>query len=858
MNLGEWIRRIWYLLNRRRFEAELSREMEAHREMLSETPGEQPPFGNTLHLREQSRDVWGWHWLDTAWQDLRYARRTLNPGFAITAGLILSLGIGLNLTFFQIVNVTLLEPLPVKNPHTLVNFYRVTKHSTSNGVHWEEADFVRRNNRVLSAVLIQSGGNDMAWGEEAADRLSVDFVSANWFDELGFGAASGRVLHPEVDEKPGSPPVIVISHEFWHTRLGGDPAVVGKTVRLNNRPATVVGVASTNFPNMRRGSFHAWAPFTQMDYFFPGTDHKATGVHMYGRLRPGISPAAARDGLKVSMAEIGRKRSTAIEGDPWLEPYLATSRFRDPKENQQMWTILGLVVGLTLLVLVVACSNVGNLVLSRAIGRTREFSVRMALGASRWRIMRQLLMECLLLACLGALGGLVLAAWGSRTFAALTELPAYLDFTPDARLVLAATAAALLSMLATGLAPAWRISRQDLTAAMKDGGQQTSGGLERTRLRKLLVASQVAACCLLLVIAGLMIRGLQRLLSADRGFDFYNVATLEPSLSSYGMKAESARAWWKSVRRAVAFHPETESLAIVSTAPLSGGLNTTIYNDAPRIKITRIDVEPGFFALMKIPIVVGRDFVPSDDYRSTVIISRRVAMEMYGTLDVLGKSFPKSITKERAGIIVGVTGDAHMLKITATDLGEMYSPLNPEGYANYQLIARARTDPELLTGPMRRAARAADDRVLAQATLMRAEFDEKLRVPRLASSIAGIMGLLALTLACLGIYGVVAFSAALRTKEIGIRMALGATRPTVVRMLVRHQAWPLLLGLVIGIAGAVPTGRVLQGEPFYLNPTDPLVQSAVILVFVLTGGIATVVPGLRALRLDPVRALRHD
>jgi predicted permease len=539
-------------------------------------------------------------------------------------------------------------------------------------------------------------------------------------------------------------------------------------------------------------------------------------------------------------------------------PYLATSRFRRPKDNQEMWTILGLVVGLTLLVLIVACSNVGNLVLSRAIGRTREFSVRTALGASRWRIMRQLLMECLLLACLGALGGILLAAWGSRTFAALTELPAYLDFTPDARLVVAATVAGLASMLATGLAPAWRISRQDLTAAMKDGGQQTSGGLERTRLRKLLVASQVAGCCLLLVVAGLMIRGLQRLLSADRGFDFYNVATLKPLLSRYGMKGESARAWWDSVRRAIALYPETESVAIVSTAPLGRGLNTTSHNDAPRIKITRIDAEPGFFALMKIPVLVGRDFVPSDDYRSTVIISRRVAMEMYGKLDVLGKSFPKSVTKEHAKTIVGVAGDAHMLKIAATDLGEMYSPLNPAGYANYQLIARARTDAERLIGPMRRAARATDDRVLAQATLMRAEFHEKLRVPRLASSIAGLTGLLALRLACIGIYGVVAFSAARRTKEIGIRMALGATRPAVLRMLVRQQAWPLLLGVVIGMAGAIPAGRALQGEPFYLNPTDPLVQSAVILVFVLTGGIATVLPGLRALRLDPVRALHHD
>jgi putative ABC transport system permease protein len=468
------------------------------------------------------------------------------------------------------------------------------------------------------------------------------------------------------------------------------------------------------------------------------------------------------------------------------------------------------------------------------------------------------LMECLLLACLGALGGIVLALWGSRTFAALTELPAYLDFTPDVWLVVAATAAGLISMLATGLAPAWHISRQDLTATMKDGGQQTSGGLERARLRKLLMASQIAGCCLLLVVAGLMIRSLQRLLSADRGFDFYNVATLDPSLSSYGMKGAAARVWWEGVRHAIVSHPETESVALVSTSPLGNGFNTTIYNDAPRIKITSINAEPGFFALMKIPILAGRDFVHSDDYRSTVIISRRVALEMYGTLDVLGKRFPRSVTKEQAMTIVGLAGDAHMFKIEATDLGEMYFPLNPEGYASYGLIAHARTNAERLIGPMLQAAQAAAGRIPSQATLMRDEFHRKLRARRLASSIAALTGLLALTLACLGIYGVVAFTTALRTKEIGIRMALGATRPAVLRMLLSQLAWPLLLGVVIGLAGAIPAGRSLQGEPFYLSPSDPLVQSVAILVFALTGGIATVLPGLRVLRLDPIRALRHD
>jgi predicted permease len=831
--------------------------MEIHRQMLAETPGEQPRFGSTLRLREESRDVWQWNWLDTAWQDLVCAWRTLSLGFAITAGLILSLGIGLNLTFFQIVNVTLLQPLPVKEPHTLVRFFRLTKNSMSSGVVWQEANFVRRNNQLLSAVLLQAS-REIAWGEDGSQQLRASFVSGNWFEELGYGAATGRVFLPEVDEKAGAPAVAVLSHEFWQSRLAGDPAIAGKTVYLNNRVVTVIGVASADFPDMRMNITDVWVPFHQMDYIFPGTDHKTTGTDMYGRLRGGVSPVMARESLKASMAEAGRARTEGIAEIAWLEPYLATSRFRSPRDNQDMWTVLFLVTGVTVLVLVIACSNVSNIVLSRAVGRAREFSIRTALGASRWRIMRQLLTESLLLACLGTAGGMVLAAWGSAGLARLIELPTYVDLKPNAALFLAATAVALVSMLATGIAPAWRIGREDLAAAMKDGGQQTSGGLERTRLRKLLVSLQVAGCCLLLFLAGLMIRGLQRVLRADTAFDFYNVATLDPSLGRYGMNSEKARAWWEAVRIAIVSNPETEAAAIVSHPPLGSSLSQTEYVDALGIKAVNMRVEPGFFALMRIPILAGRHFEPSDDHRSSVIISRRLAREMYGTLDVVGKGFPRSARKVEAKMIVGVAGDAHMIKVTATDVAEMYSPLDPSGFADYQLIARARTDAERLLGPMRQAARAADSRVLAQATMMRTQFEKKLRIPRFASLIATLTGLLSLLLACLGIYGVVSFAAALRSKEIGIRMALGAPRAAVLRLLVYQQAWPLAGGIAAGMAIAVPAGRLLQGEPFYLDAADPVVQIAVLFIFALTGGAAALIPGLRAVRLDPIRTLRHD
>jgi hypothetical protein len=258
---------------------------------------------------------------------------------------------------------------------------------------------------------------------------------------------------------------------------------------------------------------------------------------------------------------------------------------------------------------------------------------------------------------------------------------------------------------------------------------------------------------------------------------------------------------------------------------------------------------------MRIPILAGRDLLPSDDHRTAVIVSRRVALEMYGTLDVLGRGFPKTDPTQTS---VGVVGDAHLIKVTATDVGEQYSPLDPSHYEHFVLVARARSDPVRLLGPMRQLSTAADNRVLARASLMRADFDKRLQPPRLAGSIAALTGLLALSLACLGIYGVVSFGAALRTREIGIRMALGSSRGAILRLLARQQAWPLLLGMIVGLAGAVPVAIGLQREPLYLSPIDPVVQAAVSAVFLITAGGATLLPAWQALRWDPLRALRHD
>jgi len=849
-------RRLWYLLNRPRVERELELEMGAHRDRLDDARR----FGDTLRLREATRDVWGWNWLDDLARDARYACRRLrrSPGFALGAFLILSLGTGVNLTFFQLLNAAFLQPLTVRQPETLVHFDFMSPRFSSNGVPYPATEFVRRHNDVLSAVLTETSEN-LAWADDASERLTVSFVSANWFAELGYGAGRGRVFREDIDERAGAAPVIVLSHAFWQTRLGGNPDIAGSTVRVNGQPGTVIGVAPAEFPGLDRfSSPQLWIPIHQIDYFLPGSAFRTSwdrfNSRMYGRLRAGISPAAAKDGLRAPIRDLARQRPDAFKGDEWLEPYTGSERFLSPRERRELWTIVSLVSGLTLLVLLVACANLGNLVLSRGTGRVRELALRAALGASRRRVVRQLLTENLVLALAGAAGGMALAYWTSTLLASATAMPPYLDLTPDWRTVVAAAVLASLAMLAVGLLPAWKVSRQDHITSLKDGGQQMTGSLERARVRQMLVAAQVAGSCLLLVVAGLMVRGLQRLLTSDPGFTFGNVAVLDASLGRYGITGTAAQAYWDQVKRAVASYPGTEMVALTSNAPLGGSAGISTYNDAPQLRITTMNVDPEFFALMQIPILAGRNFAPGDDHRSTVIVSRRLALAMYGTVDVLGRTYPRT---GRGRTIIGVAGDARVIKIKSLNGAEQYAPLDPDALGGALLLARA-APPERLLKPMRDAAHAADPRVLASARLMKDDFEETVQAPRLMSAIAAAAGLLTLCLACVGIFGVVSYGVTVRTKEIGVRLALGAERSSIVWLLLRQVAWPFGAGMILGIAGAVPVGKLLEDDPFNLRAADTAAYASAFVVFALVGGLAALVPAWRVVRFDPLRALRHE
>jgi predicted permease len=525
------------------------------------------------------------------------------------------------------------------------------------------------------------------------------------------------------------------------------------------------------------------------------------------------------------------------------------------RDRDKLRTSASLVGGLALLVLVVACANLSNLILSQAVNRLREFSIRASLGASRWRVLRQQLVESALITSAGTIGALIVGQWCARLLAVQTAMPPYVEFGLDWRVAAAACGVAFVAALAIGFVPAWMVSRKDLVSSLKDGGQQASSRLARTRFRLFSIGSQVMGCVVLLIVAGSTLRGFQRVVNADLGFEFRHVAVVDPALSRYGIANEAARGYWDEVKGSLAAIPEVEHLSRVSHAPLADSAGRSVFNDAPRLSVAQTTVDPEFFALLRIPILVGRRFEPADDGGTVVIVSRRLAVEMYGSVDVVGKGFPRS-GGDRT--IIGVAADAPLVHVAATNVAELYLPVDRDRTSGLVLLASARTDPQRLLTPMRDAARRADARVLPRTWLPTSRFEARVQGRRVASLIASLTGLLALALACFGIFGLVAYAASMRTHEIGIRRALGAGGTAIVVLLLRQLIGPMALGMALGTAAGVAVGSILEGEPFYLPAATADVPALAIAVLAVTAAAAALVPALRAVRLDPLAALRHE
>jgi predicted permease len=834
------LRRIHYLLNRRRFDDELAEEMAAHREMAEKAGG--LPLGNVLRLREDSREAWGFMWIDRLGQDLRYAFRTMrtSPGFTVAAVLVLTIGIGATVAAFSAFNIVVLRPLPVRDPETLLRFGRHAPGRSSSQIPYPAVAFYREHTRTLSAVLAMTSSRLSMDGVEPAP--TAFFVTSNYFDELGARARYGRLFHVG-DERPDAAPAVVLGHGFWSRHFGSDPSVVGTSVRLNGNTVTIIGVAAREFSGLAGDDPAFWALLEHHEYFVHGstvlTDFSAQngGVGMWGRLGPGSSPKMAEDELAALAAELRRQHPT----DVWEGEHLL-SHPGGSAELIGAAALFAVVGALVLLILAVACGNLGSLLLARGASRQREMALRSAIGAGTGRLIRQLFTESLVLALMGSVAGLGLGSLVLKGVLVWSEAPSWLDPTPDWRVVTFAIAMGVASSVLFGLTPALHIARQ------KHLSQRTTFG------RGVLIGAQVASSCVLLIVAGLLTRAFERAASTDPGYEYEHVVVVEPSLLEHGYTAARARDYIQNLTVRLRGIAGVEDVSITSTPPLSGlRVMAPLQVDGRTLDIYIHQVDSHYLATMKIPIVSGRNLTTGNEL--DVVVSESLARRKWPEQDPVGQSIQIG---DEVLTVIGVARSARSLAPGDPDAVELYRLAREADLTGLAIVARTAGPSAALASAISAAANSVDPNFKPQVQLLKDQFDQSVRDVESGALAVGVLGVIALAVACLGVVGLVSYSVAQRTKEIGIRLALGAQSRHIVGSLSRQFRITLLGGLTFGVLGAAGLAQLLRRELYGLSTIDPIAYISAIVLFIFAVALAAVWPARRALRVDPLVALRCD
>jgi predicted permease len=826
--MGELWRRFWYLLNRSRFERELREEMASHVAMKGDAG---PRFGNTLRLREEAADVWGWAWLDKFTQDLRFGARLLvrDPLFTLTAALVLALGLGINLAAFEVLDTVAFRWLPIPAPETLVKIENAHPRGRSTSFSYPAFDYYRANGSPFAAVF------GLVYGEVTIDRdderhVDAEFVSGNYFVDLGARPLAGRLLTPD-DDRPGASPVAVLSERFWRSRFGGDPSVVGRSLAVNSRPVTVIGIVPGTFVGLHDDSARLWMPVSQHPAAFPGSalleDANDKGaVRVYARLRTGTTIAQAEAAVAPLPRALHAARPEAANDDEWLDllpagHYLAL--------DQASAAGVALVFALVLLVLVTACMNLGLLVLSRALLRDREFSIRLSVGASRQRILRQLLTEYLLLAAIGAAAACLVASLTTRIVAAVTEMPRGLVPHFSARSAAAIVCLALLSCVLFGVTP-----------AIQAVGPASA---RRPRARGILIGVQVAAASVLLIVSALTVRGITHVVRAPLGFEYRRMLTVDPNLASHGVDSARADAYWRELAARLRALPGVVDTAVTTLPPFGNRLSinaeqTVFYG-----------VTPSYFGAMGIPLQRGRLFAPHEP--KVAIVSESLARRHWPGGDPLGQAYHDAT-------VVGVAGDARSVRIGDASASECYLPIADDELAQSVMVVRIAGDPALAARAVMRTARDLDPRLSPAVVVLPDALDRRLDSARQFTALAAVLGTCALLLAVIGLAGMVAFTLSQRIREFGIRLALGAAPRHVARAIASQFMPPVVLGASAGSLLAAGIGAILSSELFGISGLDPIAHAGALLLFAVVTGAALIPSVRRALRVDPAATLRHE
>jgi predicted permease len=873
------------LFGDRKANQELDDEIEAHLRLLTERYVRQGmteeeaawaarrQFGNLTLLQEEHREIRGFRPIETLFQDLRYGLRVLrkNPGFTVAAILSLALGIGANLTIFSFVDAFFLRPIPAREPERLVNAEGILSPWPHGYYAYPSYVLYRDHSKSFEALAAHYSTTPLNMVIDGDSRMvNGAVVSANYFSMLGIQPRLGRFFLPEEDAVPDRNPVVVISYRMWQDRFNGDPSALGKELSLNGAACQIIGVAPPDFPGVLAGFPNdLWLPTMMLRlgyrYCDSLTDSGCRPLELLGRLAPDRTLAEAEAELNL-LAQRFAPAFPSEQGRVISLRHTLGVRVNERSDYAYQMQLLMAVTGLLLLI---ACANVAGLLLVRAAARRKEISIRLCIGAGRWRLIRQFLTESLLLAVAGGGLGLLISRWATDLLAVFYNSSGWdvrYDLSLSPRAFVYALALTLSTGLFFGLAPALQATRQDLARALKDeGGSQSP---RRLRLRSALVIGQVALSLALLVAAGLLVRS-ESNIRHGAIFDPRQIVILRlrPGLVNYN--PEKAQAFTREVVRRLEGVPGVQSVSLARASmawPSSGHVRVRLpeqVSNRPeeQLQVEYHEIAPRLFETLRIPLIQGRDFNDGDAAGAprVVIVNETLAKRMWPGGEPLERIL---VVNDQPYLVAGVLKDAQLRNAAEAPLPFLYLPYwqnNLRPQIDSQIVARVTGDPQTMLPILRRTIVAVDPQVpLGEATSLVRQIDAVFKSVMLTSSVVTWTGALAFFLSMLGLYGVLAFAVSARTREIGIRMALGAKRSDVLRLVIAQGLRLALAGVGIGLLVAYAATRLIKSLLYGVSATDPLTFAAIALLQMMVALLACWIPARRATKVDPLLALRCD
>jgi len=802
-------------------------------------------------------------------QDLRYAVRTLlkKPGFSLIAVITLALGIGSSTAIFTVVDAALLRGLPYKSPEQLYHLWERRPQQEFSQREFSYPDYQDyQQNQVFEGIAAYTGGGGILSGRGEPERVLSPSATANFFSVLGVEPLLGRTFQPGED-KPGAPRVTVLTYGMWQRRFGGDTGIVGRPLTINGESYTVIGVLPASFQFALR-SADLWRPYQPTEAQL--TRRFMHGTNVIGRLKPGVNVEQAQTELSVIAKRIEQEHNqshagTGIRLVPLQEQFVGNVR-----------PILLVLLAAVGFVLLIACANVASLLLTRSLSRQKEVAIRSALGANRWRVIRQMLTESVLLSLAGGVAGLLMANWGVDALVAalpesqLNSLPFLKSLHIDARILGFSFGLSLLTGIVFGLAPALQSSRLDLNEVLKEGGRTTAGGA-RHRLRSAFVMTEIALAVVLLVGAGLMMKSLLRLLQTNVGFNFQNVLTMTVALPPGKYREPTALvSFHQQLNERVRALPGVSSAGTVNILPLQGGNTTRFVVEGDPIPAPGEEIEANFrvvdesyFQTLGIPLMAGRMFDERDkaDAPGVVMIGKTVADRIFAGRDPIGRRINYASIQGPPDLIVGVVGDVKIAGLDEAIRPVLYYPFRQSPSMTTNLVVRTNADPTTLAGAIRNETRNMEPDV---ALFSVREMEELIAdspaafLRRFPALLIGIFAGVALLLASIGIYGVVSYSVSQQTHHIGVRMALGAQASDILKLVLKQALGLSLAGMAIGVLAALALMRLLRSLLYEVQTNDLGTFAFVVGTLFVVALLASYIPARRATKVDPLVALRYE